>query len=103
MKSKFCLHATLTHPTPPTLPPFLSQVMDLANDVRKTMVEKMREKFADLDLTFSIGGQISFDLFPKGWDKTYCLRYVSRHSLPPSLPPSLSFSLLSFLPSRICG
>jgi phosphomannomutase len=77
--------------------------MDLANDVRKTMVEKMREKFADLDLTFSIGGQISFDLFPKGWDKTYCLRYVSRHSLPPSLPPSLSFSLLSFLPSRICG
>jgi len=50
--------------------------MDLANDVRKTMVEKMREKFADLDLTFSIGGQISFDLFPKGWDKTYCLRYV---------------------------
>jgi phosphomannomutase len=22
------------------------------------------------------GGQISFDVFPKGWDKTYCLRHV---------------------------
>jgi len=21
-------------------------------------------------------GQISFDVFPKGWDKTYCLKYV---------------------------
>jgi len=49
--------------------------MDLENGVRKTMVEKMRKKFANLDLTFSIGGQISFDLFPKGWDKTYCLRF----------------------------
>ena len=50
--------------------------MDLANGVRKTMVEKMRKEFAKLDLTFSIGGQISFDLFPKGWDKTYCLRFA---------------------------
>ena len=23
-----------------------------------------------------IGGQISFDVFPKGWDKTYCLRFL---------------------------
>ena len=23
-----------------------------------------------------IGGQISFDVFPKGWDKTYCLQFV---------------------------
>lgn len=22
------------------------------------------------------GGQISFDVFPVGWDKTYCLRYI---------------------------
>mmetsp|Transcript_87863 Transcript_87863/g.253414 ORF Transcript_87863/g.253414 Transcript_87863/m.253414 type:complete len:262 (-) Transcript_87863:92-877(-) len=49
---------------------------DLANNIRKDMVAKMREEFADLDLTFSIGGQISFDLFPTGWDKTYCLRYL---------------------------
>ena len=23
-----------------------------------------------------VGGQISFDCFPTGWDKTYCLRHV---------------------------
>lgn len=25
---------------------------------------------------YSIGGQISFDVFPTGWDKTYCLRHI---------------------------
>lgn len=25
---------------------------------------------------FSIGGQISFDVFPTGWDKRYCLQFV---------------------------
>jgi hypothetical protein len=28
-------------------------------------VEVLRERFAHLDLTFSIGGQISFDVFPR--------------------------------------
>jgi phosphomannomutase len=27
-------------------------------------------------LTFSVGGKISFDVFPNGWDKTYALRHV---------------------------
>ena len=26
----------------------------------------------------TIGGQISFDCFPTGWDKTYCLRHVEK-------------------------
>lgn len=37
----------------------------------------MREKFAHMNLTYSIGGQISFDVFPKGWDKTFCLNYLN--------------------------
>jgi len=49
---------------------------DLANKVRETMVAKMKEEFADLKMTYSIGGQISFDVFPQGWDKTFCLRYL---------------------------
>lgn len=49
---------------------------DLANKIRETMVEKMKVEFEDLQLTFSIGGQISFDVFPQGWDKTFCLRYL---------------------------
>ena len=40
------------------------------------MVEVLHEKFASLNVTYSIGGQINFDVFPQGWDKTYCLRYV---------------------------
>ncbi|CAL5382494.1 unnamed protein product [Camellia sinensis] len=43
-------------------------------NIRPKMVSVLREKFAHL--TFSIGGQISFDVFPQGWDKTFCLRYV---------------------------
>uniref|UniRef100_R7W0P7 Phosphomannomutase n=1 Tax=Aegilops tauschii TaxID=37682 RepID=R7W0P7_AEGTA len=49
---------------------------DKVHNVRPKMVSMLREKFAHLNLTFSIGGQISFDVFPHGWDKTYCLRYL---------------------------
>lgn len=44
--------------------------------LRKAFVKVLREKFSSYDLTFSIGGQISFDVFPRGWDKTYALRHV---------------------------
>lgn len=41
------------------------------------MVQKMEEKFGDsMGLKFSIGGQISIDAFPRGWDKTYCLQHI---------------------------
>ncbi|XP_057817306.1 phosphomannomutase [Cryptomeria japonica] len=49
---------------------------DKIHGIRMKMVEVLRNKFAHLKLTYSIGGQISFDVFPQGWDKTYCLRYV---------------------------
>lgn len=31
-------------------------------------------------MQFSIGGQISFDVFPKGWDKTYCLQFLEEYN-----------------------
>merc|ERR1711862_177167 len=49
---------------------------DLEHNIRKNMVEAMKKEFADLNLTYSIGGQISFDVFPTGWDKTYCLKFL---------------------------
>ncbi|KAI9832388.1 MAG: Phosphomannomutase 1 [Sarea resinae] len=49
---------------------------DQTHKVREKFVAVLREKFADLGLTFSIGGQISFDVFPTGWDKTYCLQHI---------------------------
>ncbi|XP_073124173.1 phosphomannomutase-like isoform X1 [Henckelia pumila] len=70
---------------------------DKVHNIRSKMVSVLREKFEHFNLTFSIGGQISFDVrnvtislsilfiadvitlqqvFPQGWDKTYCLRYL---------------------------
>jgi phosphomannomutase len=40
------------------------------------MIAAMQEKFGHLKLKYSIGGQISFDVFPEGWDKTYCLKFI---------------------------
>ncbi|KAF8726538.1 hypothetical protein AX14_007743 [Amanita brunnescens Koide BX004] len=49
---------------------------DKEHGVRAAFVKVLEEKFADYGLKFSIGGQISFDIFPIGWDKTYALRHV---------------------------
>ena len=29
-----------------------------------------------MNFVYLIGGQISFDVVPKGWDKTYCLQFL---------------------------
>ena len=53
-----------------------SEKYDREHKVREKMVSALRENFADYGLTYSIGGQISFDVFPTGWDKTYALQHV---------------------------
>ncbi|KAJ3416716.1 Phosphomannomutase [Chytridiales sp. JEL 0842] len=52
------------------------EAYDKIHNIRPKFVEALRKEFADYNLTYSIGGQISFDVFPTGWDKTYCLRHV---------------------------
>lgn len=49
---------------------------DNKNGVRKNLREALINEFSDLGLNASLGGQISIDVFPNGWDKTYCLRFV---------------------------
>ena len=49
---------------------------DKVAGVRERLVKVLQVQFAEYDLTYSIGGQISFDVFPRGWDKTYCLQFV---------------------------
>lgn len=49
---------------------------DAQHKVRETLVNALKENFSDYGLTYSIGGQISFDVFPTGWDKTYALQHV---------------------------
>nr|KAJ3422358.1 Phosphomannomutase [Polyrhizophydium stewartii] len=53
------------------------EAYDKTAGVRTKFVEALKAEFADLNLTYSIGGQISFDVFPQGWDKTYCLRHIA--------------------------
>lgn len=52
------------------------QKYDLQHKIRETFIQALQKEFPDYGLTYSIGGQISFDVFPTGWDKTYCLQHV---------------------------
>ncbi|XP_056308193.1 phosphomannomutase 2 [Danio aesculapii] len=54
--------------------------LDKKEKIRETFVSVLKEEFAGKGLAFSIGGQISFDVFPEGWDKRYCLGIVEKDS-----------------------
>ncbi|KAK7199912.1 phosphomannomutase [Novymonas esmeraldas] len=49
---------------------------DKEHHIREKLIRDLKEAFPDYPLAYSVGGQISFDVFPKGWDKTYCLQFV---------------------------
>lgn len=57
---------------------------DKKNQYREKLVDCIQKKWeiyqhtnADIpNLCFSIGGQISVDIFPESWDKTYCLQFI---------------------------
>ena len=49
---------------------------DKQHNIRSDMVEALKSEFSNYDIKFSIGGQISIDAFPIGWDKTYSLQFV---------------------------
>lgn len=49
---------------------------DEEHNVRQKMIAALKQEFPKLDLSFSVGGQISMDVFPRGWDKTYCLQFI---------------------------
>jgi phosphomannomutase len=54
---------------------------DAEHRVREQMVQAYGREFSqagpdDFGLSFAIGGQISIDIFPRGWDKTFCLGHL---------------------------
>lgn len=49
---------------------------DATHGVREQLVRELREEFAGEGLQFALGGEISVDIFPLGWDKTYCLGHL---------------------------
>ncbi|CAD6589697.1 MAG: Phosphomannomutase [Tremellales sp. Tagirdzhanova-0007] len=61
-------------PPPPMLPAIFRGTAE--HHIRATMIEAVKKEFPHLKMTYSIGGQISFDVFPEGWDKRYSLRHV---------------------------
>lgn len=52
------------------------EILDKINHYRINMIKTLKETFPDLDLEYSIGGQISFDVYPKGTNKSFCLDYL---------------------------
>ncbi|XP_047024253.1 phosphomannomutase [Helicoverpa zea] len=50
---------------------------DSVHSIRQQFVDALKSEFKDSGLTFALGGQISVDVFPTGWDKTYCLKHVA--------------------------
>lgn len=48
--------------------------------IRETMIEILKARFPDIGLEYAIGGQIGFDCFPIGWNKTFCLRYLEDYT-----------------------
>jgi phosphomannomutase len=51
---------------------------DKIHHIREEIVSELKLKLPHLALRYSIGGQISIDVFPEGWDKTYCLQFIPK-------------------------
>ena len=51
---------------------------DEIHGLRAAFKVALEKEFGDLGLRFVIGGQISIDAFPEGWDKRYCLQFVEK-------------------------
>lgn len=54
------------------------EIFDKQHGIRPKMIAALQAEFPDLKFKYSIGGQISFDVFPEGWDKTYCLGFLEQ-------------------------
>ena len=59
-------------------------------------------------LSLSPGGQISFDVFPEGWDKRYCLDIVEKdsyntiHFFGDKTKPVSMFQIIELFPFFFC-
>lgn len=53
---------------------------DKQHGIRTKMCYDLERAFGHFNLKYSIGGQISIDIFPQGWDKTFCLNHLQHES-----------------------
>ncbi|CAI4224367.1 unnamed protein product [Auanema sp. JU1783] len=52
-------------------------IYDAEHGIREKFVKALEAEFSSFGLTFAVGGQISVDAYPNGWDKTFCLQYFA--------------------------
>jgi hypothetical protein len=57
------------------------ELYDYEYHIRVQMIKYLQEKFPNLNLDYSIGGQISFDVFPKNFNKTFCLQFINEKQI----------------------
>ena len=52
---------------------------DKASEYRKKVILRLEDHIREneLGVVVKLGGDTSFDIYPEGWDKTYCLNHVS--------------------------
>ncbi|KOB78176.1 Phosphomannomutase [Operophtera brumata] len=49
---------------------------EIKHNIRQEFVNALQAEFKGCGLKFALGGQISIDVFPEGWDKTFCLNHI---------------------------
>ncbi|XP_077301452.1 uncharacterized protein LOC143922051 [Arctopsyche grandis] len=55
---------------------------DNEHKIREEIAKEIDDLFGkSLGIRCAIGGQISIDIFPKGWDKTYCLKFIKQKKI----------------------
>uniref|UniRef100_V9L7Y1 Phosphomannomutase n=1 Tax=Callorhinchus milii TaxID=7868 RepID=V9L7Y1_CALMI len=54
---------------------------DKKEKIRENFVAALQKEFAGKGLKFTKGGMISFDVFPEGWDKRYCLDILEKDGI----------------------
>ncbi len=49
-------------------------------DIREAYMKQIKSMIErkDMDVTVALGGSTSFDIYPKGWDKTYVLKHLEK-------------------------
>jgi len=54
------------------------EIYDQKHLVRDTMIKDLKKEFpeSEMPVEYGIGGQISFDVFPRGLNKTFCLEHL---------------------------
>lgn len=47
-------------------------------NIRKKLISHLKENLSDINLNFTLGGNIGVCVNPKGWDKSYCLKFIPK-------------------------